>query len=59
VNGNIHSIERLFSRAQRIWRKWLSRRGQRHAITWTQFRDLLRAFPWPKPRVCVQIWQAP
>ena len=56
VNGNIHSLKGLVLQAERMWFKWLNRRSQRACLTWERFRDLLRDFPLPKPRIVVQIW---
>jgi len=58
VNGNIHSIVVLIEHARRTWRKWLGRRGQRHAMSWKRFEDIERSYPLPTPRVCVQLWFA-
>jgi group II intron reverse transcriptase/maturase len=56
VNGNVQSLEVLAFHARRTWHKWLCRRSQKAYIPWERFNDLLRDFPLPKPRVCVQIW---
>ena len=56
VNGNIRSLDKVNHHAARAWYKWLTRRSQRSRLTWDRFRDLLRDFPFPRPRVYVQIW---
>jgi hypothetical protein len=56
VNGNIQSLENLIRHAERAWLKWLCRRSQRSRLTWERFKDLLKDFPLPRPRVMVQIW---
>jgi RNA-directed DNA polymerase len=56
VNGNLKSLACLLHHASRAWYKWLSRRSQRTRWTWERFRDLLRDFPLPIPRVIVPIW---
>jgi group II intron reverse transcriptase/maturase len=58
VNGNLDSIKRLVHRAERIWHKWLDRRGSPKPMTWARFKDLLRDYPLPVPRVQVQMWGA-
>jgi len=58
VNGNVQSLEVLACHARRTWHKWLCRRSQKAYIPWERFNDLLRDFPLPKPRVCVQIWDS-
>lgn len=59
VNGNLASLRRLVRAAERAWWKWLSRRGQRTAMTWERFADLLRVYPLPSPTIRVQLWRAP
>lgn len=56
VNGNLSSLARLLWHATRAWHKWLRRRSQRTRWTWERYRDLLRDFPLPSPRVLVRIW---
>lgn len=56
VNGNLSSLARLRWHATRAWHKWLRRRSQRTRWTWERYRDLLRDFPLPSPRVLVRIW---
>ena len=56
VNGNVDSLYRLMRAAQRIWYTWLRRRSNRTCLNWQRFRDLLRAFPLPRPRIKVQLW---
>jgi RNA-directed DNA polymerase len=56
VNGNLKSLACLLWHARRAWHKWLNRRSQRARFTWERFRDLVRDYPLPVPRVMVQIW---
>jgi len=56
VNGNIDSIAGLVRATERSWYKWLRRRSNRTRLTWQRFRELLRAFPLPRPQVKVQLW---
>lgn len=56
VNGNLVRVARLIAAAERIWFKWLRRRSNRTRLTWQRFGKLLKAFPLPRPRVCVQLW---
>jgi RNA-directed DNA polymerase len=56
VNGNIASVAGLVRATERSWCKWLRRRSNRTRLTWQQFRELLRAFPLPRPQVKVQLW---
>ena len=56
VNGNICSLRLLVRQAERAWCKWLCRRSQRARLNWARFKDLLKDFPLPCPRVVVRIW---
>jgi hypothetical protein len=56
VNGNGRCLVILHDQARRAWYKWLCRRSQRSRLTWGRFKDLLRDFPLPQPRVVGQIW---
>lgn len=56
VNGNVRSLNRLVYHARRAWHKWLNRRSQRARLTWKRFVALLRHYPLPAARICVQIW---
>ena len=56
VNGNVGSLRLLLRQAERAWFKWLCRRSQRARLTWMRFKDLLKDFPLPRPRVVVDIW---
>ncbi|MDQ3368642.1 MAG: hypothetical protein M3680_24705, partial [Myxococcota bacterium] len=59
VNGNSDALNQLRYWITRAWRKWLDRRSQRARMNWTRFRELLRRFPLPAPRIRVQIWGKP
>jgi RNA-directed DNA polymerase len=56
VNGNLWSLTALKEHAQDAWRKWLNRRSQNARMTWERFEQLLKRWPLPAPRVCVQLW---
>lgn len=56
VSGNIRSVATLVYHTQKAWHKWLCRRSQRTRLTWERFADLLRDYPFPKPRIMVQLW---
>jgi group II intron reverse transcriptase/maturase len=59
VNGNLKSLACLANYALHAWFKWLCRRSQRAQLNWERFRDLLRTYPLPRPRVVVSIWGVP
>jgi hypothetical protein len=56
VNGNLQSLRKVRLAVTRAWYKWLRRRSQRTRLNWRRFKDLLRSFPLPAPRICVRIW---
>lgn len=51
VGDNDRPVWRLLYWATRIWRKWLTRRGQRSRMTWTRFQIMERALPLPRPKL--------
>ena len=57
VNDNTRSLSLLLCEVRRAWFKWLNRRSQRRSYNWKRFNDLLDAFPFPKPRVYVNLWK--
>jgi RNA-directed DNA polymerase len=59
VNGNLRSLSLLVFHVHRGWYKWLNRRSQRSHLNWERFRNLLRDFPLPRPRVYVRLWASP
>ena len=59
VESNRRGLTTLTWWTERVWRKWLDRRSQRAHMTWRRFKQLLRVFPLPQPRVYVQIWATP
>jgi RNA-directed DNA polymerase len=60
VNGNTRSLRLLVREAALLWRKWLGRRSQRTRLGWKRFREtVLRVYPLPSPRICVQLWASP
>ncbi len=59
VNDNVHSLSVLRKEAIHIWHKWLNRRSQRAIKNWESFKDLLKAFPLPEPKVYADLWSTP
>jgi group II intron reverse transcriptase/maturase len=51
VIGNYQSLYRYYYRGNRILFKWLNRRSQRHSLSWKAFRNQLRRYQVPLPRV--------
>jgi group II intron reverse transcriptase/maturase len=57
VRGNSAGITRFRYEAERLWKKWLSRRSQRAALSWTVFHRLLAHHKLPPARLAVKWWQ--
>jgi len=51
IRGNFISINRMYRTVIKAWFKWLNRRSQRHSYTWKGYRELLRHFTFPWPRI--------
>jgi group II intron reverse transcriptase/maturase len=51
IRGNSASINRFHYEVRRRWRKWLSRRSQRAAMSWDAFNRLLLRYPLPPARL--------
>jgi RNA-directed DNA polymerase len=56
VNGNFRCLNQVLHRVERLWFKWLQRRGQRKPLRWKRFGPYLDLFPLPAPRIRKQIW---
>jgi group II intron reverse transcriptase/maturase len=56
VNGNGRSMKMLFFCVKQVWKKWLSRRGQRRPLSWERFNGILQLYPLPTPTIRVQLW---
>ncbi len=41
----------VFTSLRRIWFKCLNRRSQRKGFNWEEFRELLKRYPLPEPRI--------
>jgi RNA-directed DNA polymerase len=51
ITGNYPALRMLRRQVERLWRKWLDRRGGKRPMTWERFKLLLRYFPLTPPRV--------
>lgn len=56
VNGNFRSLDKVLLQVERLWFKWLQRRGQRKPLRWKRFHAYLARFPLPAPQIARQIW---
>jgi group II intron reverse transcriptase/maturase len=51
IRGNSRALSRLRYAVVCAWKKWLSRRSQRAALTWDAFNRLLKRYPLPPARL--------
>lgn len=51
VRGNHKSITDFYYSVIRIVFKWLNRRSQKRSYNWDTFKEMLKAYPLPKPRI--------
>jgi len=52
IIGNYRSINRIYHKAKRFWRYWLSRRSHKGKIDWEKYLvSILGKFPLPGPRI--------
>lgn len=52
ITGNAPALARFRHEIHRAWQRWLNRRGQRNAMSWERFEQLLQHYPLP-PAVVV------
>ena len=51
VSGNMMSLTRYYVITIRLVLKWLNRRSQRKSFNWSGYKDYLKRYPLPKPRI--------
>jgi RNA-directed DNA polymerase len=51
VTDNSDSMEEFYYWGMRILHKWLNRRSQRRSYTWEGFREMVKHFNVPRPRI--------
>jgi RNA-directed DNA polymerase len=51
VTSNGAALSRLREEVRNAWRKWLSRRSQRAALSWNSMLALLKRYALPQPRI--------
>lgn len=49
--GNFPTLKKFEYAVEKMWFKWLNRRSQKRSFDWSGFKDLLKQFPLPKPRI--------
>ena len=51
ISGNSRRLRWFAHQAVRVWKKWLSRRGQPGTFRWDRLNVMLKAYPLPPPKV--------
>lgn len=51
VTSNFDALQRFYRAVDVTWRRWLSRRSQRGAISWVRWNALRKVFVLPLPRI--------
>lgn len=51
ISGNYARLTELHYQAQRVWRKWLSRRTNQGPLSWAVYHRVLERAPLPRPRI--------
>jgi RNA-directed DNA polymerase len=56
VTDNARGISRFADEIRKLLFKWLNRRGKRGCISWQKFREMLKRYPLPEPRIMVRMF---
>lgn len=51
IPGNFKFLQQVYSNATCYWFKWLNRRSQYNSYTWEAYKNLLKVFSLPRPRI--------
>jgi group II intron reverse transcriptase/maturase len=51
ITGNGRRLRWYAHQVERIWQKWLSRRGQQSSFTWARLREVLKRNPLPPAKI--------
>ena len=51
IAGNFKFLQQVYKNATDYWFKWLNRRSQYNSYTWIGYKNLLKVFPLPRPRI--------
>jgi hypothetical protein len=54
ISGNGRRIRWYHHRLERIWKKWLDRRGRHSNLSWPRFRAILARYPLPRALIVHQ-----
>jgi len=56
ITDNLRGIVRFGEEVKKLLFKWLNRRGKKHCLNWEKFKEMLKRFPLPKPRIRVSMF---
>jgi len=56
VTDNLRGIARFAEEVKKLLFKWLNRRGKKNCLNWERFREMLKRFPLPEPRIRVSMF---
>lgn len=56
VTDNSRGIARFDYEVKKLLFKWLNRRGKRRCLNWEGFKEMLKRYPLPKPRITVMMF---
>jgi len=56
VTDNLRGIARFGQEVKRLLFKWLNRRGKKNSLNWEKFKEMLKRFPLPQPRIRVSMF---
>ena len=57
ITGNSRALHRLRHVVERLWKKWLGRRGAGKPLAWDWFKQVLARFPLPPARAVHSIYR--
>jgi group II intron reverse transcriptase/maturase len=59
VTDNLRGIVRFGFEVQKLLFKWLNRRGKNNCLNGEKFKQMLKRYPLPKPRIRVRMFESP
>ena len=55
IRGNYRSLELVLYHARKAWHYWVSRRNNESYIPWNKFKEFLKVFVLPIPRIIYNV----
>jgi len=56
VTDNLRGIARFGNEVEKLLFKWLNHRGKKNCLNWEKFKEMLKRFPLPQPRIRVSMF---